>query len=436
MFKIAFLFIINLQIAPELIGDRFITFQNDGYFYIITEEDIYKTENGQSYNVYKHNTHFPHFNFNFLKVDKKGYLISKGGGLVYVFANNEIYRIDDSFDHRNKYESSLFEYQKKVFSFGGYGLFTDKNNLTYFNNSTKEWFDYNYFPNESQPSPRRLAISKVEDSNLYIFGGFQKKINEKLDVYTEYLQDLWRLDLKSHVWEYCGETAISDLFDPKIDLNQIKIVPYKENHLLITKQNCFLIDIKNNLIKQFEGFNSAMITGAKTISFNPNSNLFMIISNNHINGKNHPIFVSEEDFLSKNVKLFDLLRTTNNFKFLILFALVPFIIFFIFLKNSNNIKDKILKNRDNIRQQLNLCENRILDELLEDKNYSLENPYILSFYEPNMSYESKTKKLRISLKKINRVILENIKSSKDVIVKGKSNNDKRIRIVQLKINKS
>ena len=436
MFKIAFLFIINLQIAPELIGDRFITFQNDGYFYIITEEDIYKTENGQSYNVYKHNTHFPHFNFNFLKVDKKGYLISKGGGLVYVFVNNEIYRVDDSFDHRNKYQSSLFEYQKKVFSFGGYGLFTDKNNLTYFDNSTKEWFDYNYFPNETQPSPRRLAISKVEDSNLYIFGGFRKKINEKLDVFTEYLQDLWRLDLNSHVWEYCGETTISDLFDPKIDLNQVRIVPYKENHLFITKQNCFLIDIKNNIIKQFEGFNSAMVTGAKTISFNPNSNLFMIISNNHINGKNDPIFVSEQEFLSKNVKIFDLLRTTNNFKYLFFFALVPFIIFLVFLKNSDNIKDKILKNRDNIRQQLNLYENRILDELLEDENYSLENPYVLSFYEPNMSYESKTKKLRISLKKINRVILENIKSSKDVIVKGKSNNDKRIRIVRLKINKS
>jgi hypothetical protein len=215
-------------------------------------------------------------------------------------------------------------------------------------------------------------------------------------------------------------------------LNQVKIVPYKENHLLITKQNCFLIDIKNNLIKQFEGFNSAIITGAKTISFNPNSNLFMIISNNHINGKNQPIFVSEQDFLSKNIKLFDLLRTTNNFKFLIFFALVPFIIFIIFLKNSSNIKDKILKNRDNIRQQLNIYENRILDELLEDENSSLENPYILSFYEPNMSYESKTKKLRISLKKMNRVISENIKSSKGVIVKENSNHDKRIRIIRLK----
>ena len=69
MLKIAFFFIINLQLAPELIVDRFITFQNEGHFYIITEEDIYKTDDGQSYSVYKHNAHFPHFNFNFLKVD-------------------------------------------------------------------------------------------------------------------------------------------------------------------------------------------------------------------------------------------------------------------------------------------------------------------------------------------------------------------------------
>ena len=133
---------------------------------------------------------------------------------------------------------------------------------------------------------------------------------------------------------------------------------------------------KNNLIKKYEGFNSTMIAGAKTISFNPNSNLFMIISNNHINGKNDPIFVSEQEFLSKNVKIFDLLRSTNNFKYLFFFALVPFIIFLVFLKNSDNIKDKILKNRDNIRQQLNLYENRILDELLEDENSSLENGLI------------------------------------------------------------
>ena len=43
MLKIAFFFIINLQLAPELIVDRFITFQNEGHFYIITEENIYKT---------------------------------------------------------------------------------------------------------------------------------------------------------------------------------------------------------------------------------------------------------------------------------------------------------------------------------------------------------------------------------------------------------
>lgn len=55
---------------PDLIDGRFITFQNDGYFYIIDEEDIYKTENGQTYSVFKHHINFPHFNFNFLSIDK------------------------------------------------------------------------------------------------------------------------------------------------------------------------------------------------------------------------------------------------------------------------------------------------------------------------------------------------------------------------------
>ena len=41
MFKIAIFFLFNLQLMPDLIDGRFITFQNDGYFYIIDEEDIY-----------------------------------------------------------------------------------------------------------------------------------------------------------------------------------------------------------------------------------------------------------------------------------------------------------------------------------------------------------------------------------------------------------
>lgn len=263
--------------------------------------------------------------------------------------------------------------------------------------------------------------------------GFRKIIDEQFNVSLEFLPDLWRLDLNSHIWEYRGETTISDLLEPNIDLRFVKIVPYKENHLFITNYNCLLIDIKNNFVQKFEEFNSAIMTGASTISYNPLSNQFMIISNNHVDGKKKPIFISEQEFLSGEVRDYELLRKTNNsYIFLIFFALIPFILFFIFQKNTKNVKDKILKNRDNIRQQLNLHENRILDELLENEDSILENPYILSFYEPNMSYESKTKKLRISLKKINKVVSNNIRVSKDVIVKENSSYDKRIRIVRLK----
>ena len=109
-------------------------------FILLMKKISIRQKTVKTYSVFKHHINFPHFNFNFLSIDKKGYLISKGLGLVYTFNNNEISRIDNSFDHRNKYLSSLFAYQNRIFSFGGYGLFTDKNNIIYFDDDAKEWF--------------------------------------------------------------------------------------------------------------------------------------------------------------------------------------------------------------------------------------------------------------------------------------------------------
>ena len=147
-----------------------------------------------------------------------------------------------------------------------------------------------------------LEEYKLGESNLFIFSGFRKITDKQLNVSVEFLPDLWHLDLNSHFWEYRGETTISDLLEPNVDLRFVKIVPYKGNHLLITNYSCLLIDIKNNFIQKFEAFNSAIMTGASTISYNPISNQFMIISNNHINGKNKPVFISEQEFLSGELR--------------------------------------------------------------------------------------------------------------------------------------
>ena len=267
---------------------------------------------------------------------------------------------------------------------------------------------------------------------MYVLGGFCKNIDSQLKVSTKFLGDVWALDLNSHSWKKLGKTTINDLLEPNLELSFVRIIPYKGNHLIMSKQNCLLIDIKNNKIQKFEGYNSELVSGASSISYNPTSNQFMVVSNNHINGMEKPVFFSEQDFLSNNVKTYDLLTTTNPlYKFLAFGGFISLILSCVFLRKPKNTKEKILKNIDVIRKELNENENYILDELLKTKNEGLENPYILNFYEPTMSYESKSKKLRSSLKNMNEVISKNIGSKKEVIVKENSKYDKRIRIIKI-----
>lgn len=432
MFKIALLLLINLQSIPELIRDQYIAFQKGEYFYLVDSEKIYKTKNGKTFEEIKHHTVFPHFNFDYMNINSETFLISKGIGLVYSFEDYTFKRLDHSFDHRNKYQSSLFEFKEEIYAFGGYGLFNDTNNLIYFDNDVKEWFEFDYFSAENHPEPRRYAIAGIKESSLYVFGGFRENIDSQLKVSTKFLHDVWVLDLNSHSWKQLGKTTISDLLEPDLELRFVKIIPYKGNHLIMSKQNCLLIDIKNNKIQKFDGFNSKLAFGASSISYNPMSNQFMVVSNNHINGKEKPVFFTEQDFLSNNTKTYDLLTATKPlYKFFAFGGFISLIVVCIFLRKPEKTKDKILKNIDAIRKELNENENTILDELLKTKNEGLENPYILNFYEPTMSYESKSKKLRSSLKNMNEVISKNIGSKKDVIVKENSKHDKRIRIVKI-----
>ena len=88
--------------------------------------------------------------------------MSKGGGVLYVYQNNTLERIDKSFEHRNKFHSYDFIYNKQIFSFGGYGLFDDNNLLTYFYDKTHEWYEFLYYGSGNEtPSKRKIPVGVV-----------------------------------------------------------------------------------------------------------------------------------------------------------------------------------------------------------------------------------------------------------------------------------
>ena len=70
------------------------------------------------------------------------------GGQVYKKKGREgYYRIDKSFDHRIQSESTIIFKNDTIFKFGGYGFWSMRNFITYFNFDQSEWFALEYSDN-------------------------------------------------------------------------------------------------------------------------------------------------------------------------------------------------------------------------------------------------------------------------------------------------
>ena len=73
--------------------------------------------------------HFKSYQF---QIDQKNYLVDAGCGPVLQFEGTSFKRLDNSFRHQNQYYAVPFVYEKEMYLWGGYGLFTQKNILTHF----------------------------------------------------------------------------------------------------------------------------------------------------------------------------------------------------------------------------------------------------------------------------------------------------------------
>ena len=62
-------------------------------------------------------------------IDNKTFFVHEGCGVVLEYRNDSIVRVDKSFLHNNQFNAAKFIYNKEIYYFGGYGLFTSKNIL-------------------------------------------------------------------------------------------------------------------------------------------------------------------------------------------------------------------------------------------------------------------------------------------------------------------
>jgi hypothetical protein len=238
---------LNAQIQEGFDSDYFLFIDHEQQIPVIFLNDstAYKGYDFKEFDVSLELHGVPISDLRALKINEETYIVDRGCGPVFKYEKDSLIRIDKSYRHRNQYGASIFTYNNKIYFFGGYGEFTDKNIVIYFDETSKEWFELN-IKTSLKPEPRVPLNSLLLNTKLYTWGGISKSDN----VYAEIVDDstIWILDLEKNSWTKSNN--VQQLIDPLRRFNlsfQIESKLFK-----LTNDALFEIDLSQNKVTEYE----------------------------------------------------------------------------------------------------------------------------------------------------------------------------------------
>ena len=246
----------EIQLPGDLPENYIFTQSIEGYPKIIVKKGYYKYKTNWVYSDFdseKINNisvtlesikDFNNLNFEVLKTSKETLLVLSGGGYVFSQTNEGISRVDSSVQQKNQFNASVFFNNNQIFMYGGYGFWTFKDYITYFDKATGQWEILN-IKSEYIPAERWKAVFQVIDQKLYVFGG---RNNPKGSVNKDIaLDDFFYLDLTQNKFVDLGK--INPKTPIKYSLASNVIIDNKKAYL--EKDRIVFFDFKKDSIKSY-----------------------------------------------------------------------------------------------------------------------------------------------------------------------------------------
>jgi len=419
--------VLNLLSQDLLIG-RFddyknsITNINNNFIYVF-KQNYYKKINLENFKFdsipFYSKKDFKISEYSTLFVNSTLYFIHEQGGLVYENRNDSIIRIDNSYNHKLQNDSNIFSYNSKIHRYGGYGFWSARNFITYYNFSLNQW-ELEVPLNSMTPEGSFLGNDILIGNDLYIINSFMVNPDKNLEILVN--KKLWNYNFKEKIWKMLGETDFTTGKYTRI--SPIKV----DNKLfLINESNISIIDVLNNKIELYE----------KGL---PSRHIF---SQAFYNEKHFYFFHTDKDklFLSQ-VEESELLGNfigvkklyTDKKKFKLYFFLILGLVFLILIlvKISKYWLDRwgkieVLENGIRYKRKFVQLDNptiKILELLISSKK--VNSSLILGLVEKE--HFSKAHNERLKLQKINEInfkLKTLIEVDYDIIIASKSPFDKR-----------
>ena len=255
-FCLIFLFFSLSLFCQKLDSSDFLILEGESpnYYYVLTNEGYYVSENSDSFTFKEYSDSIPkslNVKLNTLLPvthKAKNYLLYPGGGLLYLFENGSIKRVDRSFPHRNQYGAYLFSHKDNIYLIGGYGFWQTKSIITKFNFNNGDWEIVNALG--QSPDGIDQGTFFVKNDNLYVFDFLTRISNNQKEKRND---NLYVLNLESFVLKKLGVT--NPLIRSENQFKGSKRFLTFDNKLLFSygdDPDFYLADFDNNTVKKFK----------------------------------------------------------------------------------------------------------------------------------------------------------------------------------------
>ena len=370
--------------------------------------------------------------FEVIYINEKPFFVRKSLGEVYTIEDNQILRLDNSSDLRSNSGSAKMFYKDKIFSFFGYGFFSNNNLIVDFSDQTKEWNKVNPPLNSDIPQARNNPIFHQNGNKAFFLGGFYTDENET--IYD--LKDLYEFNFADNSFKFLG---LNNSIKPKLNATPGYLIKIDNNKsFVITRETNFLFD-----------FDNLSYSTNKIFDTTSNYSNFLVFNNKlfyiFYNGKTYNIdFIDKQSLIDRfkdfNPIVKQQLWSKKNVVFLIILILLAYLfyLFYKLWKLRGYKKNRFLKQGNYITynsQFISLEEEQseIVNFLISKKDYVFLNE-ILNL-ECFNEYSNSYKKIYVpnQIKAINSLLETFLENNKGLAIEKRKNKlDKRVFEIKLK----
>lgn len=405
--------------------------------------DFYKTINLSSLKIdsaaltvsedFNFKEYFPLIN------NSKHYFIHNSGGLVYLKRNDSIIRIDNSFKHLMQSNSTIFSYNDTIHCFGGYGFWSGRNFITFYDEVINEWEIINLKKSKKLPKGFINGVHFISNDELYVFNSYYiNPFNRYENIHNE---NVWKYSFTEKKWELLGKLHNSYFNGEQIRLEiaahpfDIKPIRFQNKLLFFLISEIAIIDFNNNRITRYEkGTKAHYLNGALDSHYF--NDRFYYFTNDDFDTMYLAIATPDEMIGPK--KSHTKFYTNNALLVQVLIGLVIIIVLSIcvslirrFFKNRNKLRllenGVIYKDRS---VQLDQESMEIIKLLLNSEN--INSNEILQIVEKPQYSRAHNERIKFQkIEDINFKLKTIFGIDEDLITSAKSDYDRRIRVYSL-----